>query len=441
MKRKMSLTKIVFLGVALFFSGIVYGQKGVEDGSRFGKGADSIACLRNTSLYREYVKQKNYGDAVKFWRRAFRDCPLSSKNLYLDGVRIYKEFQEKELDGSKREAYIDTILMIYDQRVKYDFGSEPFVNQYKGLDLLAMRSDNTEALKDVYSFFKVSIKGLGKKTIKPVFQNFLKVGVSLYNQGELDAVVLIEDYLYTLDILESDNEQKLIDEINDQMIGSGAVSCDQIIEIYTPKFEANPDDLKLMVTITNFLDKLNCRDSELYYKALSKRHSLDASPESAFMLGQLAHKKELYDDALKYLQEAIEKETDNMKKSAMYLQLAHATNKKGNKAEARSLAYKSIEMDPGTGEPYMFIASLYAESGSECSGLTLPNAIYWAAIDKFVKAKSVDPSVADKANQSIEIYSKYYPNKEEAFFHGVKEGDKYYVECWINETTTARFGN
>lgn len=36
-----------------------FAQKGVEDGSRFGHGEDSIRCLQNISIYSEYVKTDN----------------------------------------------------------------------------------------------------------------------------------------------------------------------------------------------------------------------------------------------------------------------------------------------------------------------------------------------------------------------------------------------
>ena len=35
----------------------VFAQKGVEDGSRFGHGEDSLRCLQNISIYSEYVIQ------------------------------------------------------------------------------------------------------------------------------------------------------------------------------------------------------------------------------------------------------------------------------------------------------------------------------------------------------------------------------------------------
>jgi hypothetical protein len=64
--------------------------------------------------------------------------------------------------------------------------------------------------------------------------------------------------------------------------------------------------------------------------------------------------------------------------------------------------------------------------------------VFWAAIDKFAQAKNVDPEVADKANDLIRQYSKYFPNNELVFFHTLKEGDSYKVGGWINETTTVR---
>ena len=38
-------------------------------------GTDSIECVKNISVYREFVKQKNYADAVSPWRWAYLNCP------------------------------------------------------------------------------------------------------------------------------------------------------------------------------------------------------------------------------------------------------------------------------------------------------------------------------------------------------------------------------
>jgi len=48
-----------------------FSQKGVEDGSKYGHGEDSIQCLKNLSLYTELVKQDRYDEAMPYWETAF----------------------------------------------------------------------------------------------------------------------------------------------------------------------------------------------------------------------------------------------------------------------------------------------------------------------------------------------------------------------------------
>ena len=57
-------------------------------------GNDSINCITNLSLYREYYKQKNYEDALKPWRWSFLNCPRSSGNIYKNGPKRIKERME-----------------------------------------------------------------------------------------------------------------------------------------------------------------------------------------------------------------------------------------------------------------------------------------------------------------------------------------------------------
>ena len=54
-----------------------FAQKGVEDGSRFGHGQDSIRCLQNISIYTEYVKTENFKDAYTPWKAVFTEAPFA----------------------------------------------------------------------------------------------------------------------------------------------------------------------------------------------------------------------------------------------------------------------------------------------------------------------------------------------------------------------------
>ena len=74
-------------------SSVVMAQKGVEDGSRFGHGQDSIDCLNNISLYTEYLKTNNYTEAYPYWQKVFADAPYAQMGTYSNGVKILKSFK------------------------------------------------------------------------------------------------------------------------------------------------------------------------------------------------------------------------------------------------------------------------------------------------------------------------------------------------------------
>ena len=120
-------------------------------------------------------------------------------------------------------------------------------------------------------------------------------------------------------------------------------------------------------------------------------------------------------------------------------------------AEARKSALASIttlnglNMTKGQGRCYILIGMIYAASQPYGEGMApakaaiLNKTVYWVAVDKFVKAKTVDPSCADDANKLISTYSRYFPSKEERFdLPGEFGGGTFCVGGWIGECTTVR---
>jgi hypothetical protein len=55
-----------------------------------------------------------------------------------------------------------------------------------------------------------------------------------------------------------------------------------------------------------------------------------------------------------------------------------------------------------------------------------------------MKAKAIDPNVAEEANSLISNYSEYFPKREDVFFEGFTDGQTYQVGCWIGESTIVR---
>lgn len=97
----------------------VFAQKGVEDGSRFGHGEDSLRCLQNISIYTEYVKTNNFKDAYTPWKAVFTEAPLAQVGTYTNGAKILRALIAESKDAAQQKTYLNELMTVHDQRIKY----------------------------------------------------------------------------------------------------------------------------------------------------------------------------------------------------------------------------------------------------------------------------------------------------------------------------------
>ena len=421
-----------------------FSQKGVEDGSKYGKGQDSINCVKHLSLYREFVKQDNYKDAISSWRLVFNECPKASKNIYIDGVKLYSDLIQKEKDPEAKNKLIDTLMLVYDQRIEY-FGQKGSVLGRKGVDLLRFKRDDLEATQEAYNCLNESIQLLKDKSSLPVVATFMMATFQLKQNEKIEAKQVITNYLQCDAILEQqyqkDKDEKTLEvktTLLNNFISSGAGTCESMIAYYEPMWETKKEDLNYLKNVTDMLSGLKCEDSELFGKAAIARLPLDPSADAAEKIAEYFVKKEEFTNAAEYYKKAVDIQSDSSKLADYYNQLAKVYVKLNQYSTARSYAYKAINNRDGFGEPYIYIGLAYALGASGCGDDFNKRTVYWAAVDKFYQAKSVDPGVADEANKYINAYSSQFPNNEELFMHGLSEGASHTIGCWINETTKVR---
>ncbi len=84
----------------------VFAQKGVEDGSRFGHGEDSLRCLQNISIYTEYVKTNNFKDAYTPWKAVFTEAPIAQVGTYVNGAKILRGLIASSKDAAQQKKYL-----------------------------------------------------------------------------------------------------------------------------------------------------------------------------------------------------------------------------------------------------------------------------------------------------------------------------------------------
>ena len=113
----MKILKFLIVGLLTVTTG-TFAQKGVEDGSKYGHGEDSIRCTTNLTLFADDVKQGKLAEAYTKWIIVFNECPLAHSSIYTDGAKIASALYEKEKDAVKKEEYYNLLMKVYDQRIK-----------------------------------------------------------------------------------------------------------------------------------------------------------------------------------------------------------------------------------------------------------------------------------------------------------------------------------
>lgn len=445
----------------LFFSAIGYAQQPNLKSRSELIAAQDTAYIENSSLYEEFLKNKNYDDAISSWRFIFKNYPKASKNTYINGAKIIRKFINKSIKAKNTDAankYIDTLMMVFDQRGKYyDKGRSL---GYKGIYL--SRYKKNKVTEEAYGYLKEAVSILKNKASIKEITTMMTLSQKLFKTKKMEAEEIVNNFMTSMDILEFQAKKhkakaKKLEKITVTQnnvealfVESGAATCEVIIKVFTPKFEKTPEDIALLKKITKFLSKKNkgtdCTDSELFAKASEKLYELEPSPEAASNIAQLYAKKEDYEKASEYFKKAAEEEKEDMDKKADYFyKLALVTNKLHQPVQSRTYAREAIKLKDKWGAPYLLIATLYASSGGSCATDADASikkfqrgAVYLVAVDMLIRAKSIDPEVSDAANKLIYSYKAGFPEKQNAFFCGFKAGQSYTVGCWINATTKIR---
>lgn len=410
-------------------------------------GADSAECIKYLSYYKEYYKQKNYDDALPNWRKAYELCPpTANQTMIIDGTSLMRYLINKNRNNAiYKEALIDTLMQLHDTRAQYypKYASTALNN--KGLDMINYVQDDPDFM---YEGAKEIISKNKTNTKPQIFIFLVKSSCDLYQKGTNTADQVIEDYETSMEYveeIEAKNPSKTITkmkgDIENLFVASKIASCENLINLFTPRYEADPENLDLAKNIVRMMSTTeNCTDNELFINAATTMHRLEPSYTSAYFLFKLYSTQKNIDEAVKYIEEAIAyPESDNATDAQYYYELSTFCFMNGNNAKAYEAALKAAELDESiTGKAYMVCGTIWGSMA--CPGNEIEKrAQYWVAVDYMVKAKKADPSLESEADNYISTYSVYYPETAEAFMYNITDGDSYTVSCnGMRANTTVR---
>ncbi len=435
------LTLILFAVMAVFA-----GQK-VAAQDKYGSGPNREECIKYLSYYSEYYKQKNYDSALPNWRQAYSLCPATaSQNMFVHGTTLMTRLYNQVKDEAHKNAIVDTILTLQDQRMAAYPKNRVSILNNKGQYMINYRNADAPY---IYKNLNEIVDELGPQSNGGLLVNLLQATITMYRENQLSADDVIAMYdKVTANVegatakndAEAEDNAKAKAAIESIFADSKVASCENLIAIFGPRYDADPENLALVSNIVKLMNTAeDCASNDLYLKAVTSMYKLDPSYKSAFGLYRLNAARGNVADAAKYLEEAIASpESDDATDAQYYYEMAAFCYKNGMRGKASEAARKAVDMDFGyAGKAYLILGNLWASA--TCGETVDKWARYWAAADYYQKARNADPTVADEAAASLGSVSRYYPEASEAFMYDLTKGQSYTVSCGgMTATTTVR---
>ena len=421
--------------------------------------AQTEDCNKNSSISREAVRANNFKDAYLPWKEVLKACPTLRYYTFTDGQKILRAFlsEIKDRNSADYKKYFDELMELHDLKIKYipEFiakGTKLSTSVdgalgAKALDYIALapKMDVNQA----YDWFKQSVDAEKGNSEGAILHYFLDMSLNKLKIDTNHKEQFIQDYLtaseYADDAVTAEpdaNKKKALQQVKDNLvamfINSGTADCESLQSIYGPKVEANQTDSAYLKKAIAVMKMMKCTESEAYFQASYYMYKINPTADAATGCGYMAYKKGDFDTAIKYFDEALSLESDSEKKAQLcYIVAASLFNSK-KLSQARSYLQKAIGFKENFGDAYILLAQLYASSPNWNDESALNKCTYFVVIDKLQRAKAVDPSVADKANELISTYARYTPKAEDLFMLGIKAGDRVTIGGWIGESTTVR---
>lgn len=431
------------------------------------------------SIYRAALKTNDFKIAYENWQKAYDIAPAADGKRdfhYMDGIKIYKQLFKDATDAEEKKAHAARILELYDEamacyeaegiEIKCSEGEDcykaklSYLAGRKGYDMYyelnSAYGPNIEALEK-------SIELGGNNIEYIVFEPLANMVVYNFQKGKADAerARAVHKQLNEIADYNIENNEKYgtyykasIDRVNAEYrkIEKDIFDCDFFINKLRPAYDESPDDIDLLQNVYLELKRRGCSDdvplmAEMKGKYEAWASKVNAEKQAEFeannpgMMANKMYKDGDFEGALAKYDEAIASEEDASKKAGYYFSKASIQFRKLKKyGEARASARKAGELRPGWGRPYMLIGDMYGSTARNCGDSWNQRLALLAAMEKYRYAKSIDPEVADDANDRLGKYRSSMPTQEDGFMRKVKAGQKVPVEnCWIGETVTIRY--
>ncbi|HCQ30671.1 MAG TPA: hypothetical protein DIU39_10315, partial [Flavobacteriales bacterium] len=255
------MKKAGLIAVTLFMAITGFAQ------GKYGKTPqDSTECLKALAIVGDNVKS-DPKIAIQYWRKAYKICPASSKNIYIHGEQLFEYMIKNSKSEEARKAYADTLMKIYDDRIKY-FGQEGYVLGKKGSDMLKYQP---EKLEEAYKVLNKSIELEGNKSSAGTLVSAMLVAAKLQRDDKISEDDVLNTFEKTMAIVDfnlKNNTKKqkyyLQAQENIEKIAEPYLTCDKLVPLAEKNYEANKEDLEWLKKTIKLLKAKKCVEAPIF---------------------------------------------------------------------------------------------------------------------------------------------------------------------------------
>jgi tetratricopeptide (TPR) repeat protein len=401
---------------------------------------DRAAAEEKNVLYTDAVKMGDFKGALPALNWLIMEAPDLNKSLYQNGSKIYDNLAKVEKDEAQKAVYIDSLMWMADQRMKYFGDSVNVMNRkvFKAYKYYIRDYNKSEWLLEM---FDITYKISGNKVMDQnllAYMNVIKLNkLAKKNLTDEEVIVRYVDISEVIDGKINAIEEKggsterlmkqknAIDKILTEIV---VIDCDFVHEKLGPKFRDTPDDIKLVKRMFSFMLTGKCTDSDLFLDISKQLYKLEPDYGVAKLIGTKCLAAGDYSCAAQYYNEALQHTDDGTKKAEIYIQMGKMEIKRNNKSAARSNFRKSLSANAANKEPWVLIGDLYYHSYEQCKkmeDMVKDRLVFILAYDMYKRGGNTSKMHNAKSQ---------FPSKEEIFTNNYETGQSMSVSCWINES-------
>ena len=428
--------------------------------STFGQSQD---CNIKYNLFKGDYKAKKYDAAYDNWLWVMDNCPTLSVNIYKYGLKIAQHKLKNAAEGDK-ETCKAMVMRVFEQRMEhfpkdlaktYDSmatfkksqgASEEEVFKY--LEMTYKADVTCMGVKNIYSYFDIILKRNKDTNPQVVFDSYddiidgleKKRNTYFGKRAPLQARVEAGEELGAKDAKKLRLYNQVVKNIGiaetglDQKL-SAIATCERLIPLYKRDIEENRHNGQWLKRAVSRMYNKGCKEDPFYETLVEAYVAAAPSPDASVFYAGILLKKGNTAKAMEYYKQAVDQETDSFKKAKYLYKIAQSMRQKGQYGQARTYANKALAQNPSMGKAYLLIAGMYAKSANNCGTDEFgKRMVYVAALNKAIRAKAVDPSIASTANRYIRSYSSQIPTTKLIFQLGKQSGGTHRIGCWIGET-------